>query len=278
MNTKLATDARSTVNIQRKGFYMSPHGKHVEIADALKAAQRNTKLVRPEDFPTALTLPEEAPTFETQLSVTSETTLQAAARLAAEGIEPLCLNFASAKNPGGGFLNGATAQEESLARASGLYSCLLTKKEFYDFHRQQGDLLYSDHMIVSPGVPVFADDHRRLFEAPYLCGFLTSPAVNTGVIKERDAQKLGLIRPTMLRRAHRLLWLAQTAGYTHLVLGAWGCGVFRCDPTMVAGVFSALLTGEGPLAGAFEQVVFAVYDRSKEATTRAAFEKALTDY
>jgi uncharacterized protein (TIGR02452 family) len=273
MNTKLATDARSTVNIQRYGFYTSPHGKRVEIAEALGAAQRSTQLIRPEDFPPTLLLSEDAPTFETKLTVTSETTLRAAARLAAEGIEPLCLNFASAKNPGGGFLNGATAQEESLARASGLYSCLLMKKEFYDFHRQQGDYFYSDHMILSPGVPVFADDHGRLLEAPYLCGFLTSPAVNTGVIRERDAQKTGLIRPTMLRRAHRLLWLAKTSGYTHLVLGAWGCGVFRCDPTLVAGVFSELLLGDGKLAGAFERVVFAVYDRTKEATTRAAFER-----
>ncbi len=250
----------------------------MEIADALKAAQSNTKLLRPEDFPQSLSLSESSPRFTTQLSVTSETTLQAAARLASKGIEPLCLNFASAKNPGGGFLNGATAQEESFARASGLYSCLRTQKEFYDFHRQQGDLLYSDHLILSPGVPVFADDHGRLLEAPYLSGFLTSPAVNAGVIKERDCEKLDLIRPTMLRRAHRVLWLAQREGYTHLILGAWGCGVFRCDPTMVAGVFSALLTGEGPLVSAFEQVVFAVYDRTRDATTRTAFEKAFTDY
>ena len=37
-----------------------------------------------------------------------------------------CLNFASGKNICGGFLKGSTAQEECLARASGLYSVLLS--------------------------------------------------------------------------------------------------------------------------------------------------------
>ena len=60
--------------------------------------------------------------------VTPETTLGAVQRLAEEkgttGDNLALLNFASARNPGGGFLGGSNAQEESLARCSALYACL----------------------------------------------------------------------------------------------------------------------------------------------------------
>jgi uncharacterized protein (TIGR02452 family) len=85
------------------------------------------------------------------------TSLASARTIAARGTTPLVLNFASAKNPGGGFLNGARAQEESLARSSALYPCL-RKSGMYDHHRASGDCLYTDWMIVSPEVPVYRDD------------------------------------------------------------------------------------------------------------------------
>jgi uncharacterized protein (TIGR02452 family) len=48
------------------------------------------------------------------------------------------LNFASAKNPGGGFLNGSLAQEENICLCSALYSCINQKKvlDMYSHNRK----------------------------------------------------------------------------------------------------------------------------------------------
>ncbi|MEO0601399.1 MAG: TIGR02452 family protein, partial [Myxococcota bacterium] len=78
------------------------------------------------------------------------------------------LNFASARNPGGGFINGARAQEEDIARASGLYPCLLQAPVYYDANRETRSLLYTDHLTYSPRVPFVRERNRRLLETPFL--------------------------------------------------------------------------------------------------------------
>ena len=91
----------------------------------------------------------------------NDTTLAAARALVADGFKPVALNFASARNPGGGFLNGARAQEESLCRASALYACI-NGNAMYRHHAPLPGGFYTNYAIYSPAVPVFKDDdgHR----------------------------------------------------------------------------------------------------------------------
>ena len=70
-------------------------------------------------------------------------------------------NFASASNPGGGVIHGATAQKECLCRCSYLYFCLNTPDMwdgFYTPHRQAGNTLHNDDIIYTPDVTVFKSD------------------------------------------------------------------------------------------------------------------------
>ena len=184
------------------------------------------------------------------------------------------LNFASARNPGGGFLNGAQAQEEALCRASALYTCLLRAPEFYDHHRAHRDPFYSDRVIHSPAVPVFRDDRGRLLDEPYTAGFLTAAAPNAGVVLRTAPERAPELPRALAVRAERVLETAAAHGYRRLVLGAWGCGVFRNDPARVAGAFRALLGPGGRFERAFEHVVFGVLDRTPGAVVRGAFEEA----
>ncbi|TDE28961.1 TIGR02452 family protein [Actinomadura sp. 6K520] len=262
--------AQETVAILERGDYPAPSGRTVSIAESLARAVQGTVLYRPDELDDLLERLPAAPGTDTRIEVTGETTLAAAHRLRAPGTVPFALNFASAKNPGGGFLNGAHAQEEGLARSSGLYESLRSAREYYDFHRAQRDLLYSDHMIYSPHVPVFRDDAGRLLEEPYEVAFLTSPAPNRGAI--RDAAQAARIPDVLSLRARKLLAVALANGHGRLVLGAWGCGVFRNDPAEVAEVFAEQLRPGGRFAGRFEHVVFAVWDTAEGAPRHAAFQ------
>ncbi|AYC36933.1 TIGR02452 family protein [Streptomyces griseorubiginosus] len=187
------------------------------------------------------------------------------------------LNFASARNPGGGFLNGAQAQEEALCRASALYTCLLRAREFYDHHRAHRDPFYTDRVIHSPAVPVFRDDRGRLLDSAHLVGFLTAAAPNAGVVRRTAPERVAELPRALAVRAEQVLSVAVAEGYRRLVLGAWGCGVFQNDPAQVAGTFRTLLAPGGQFAGAFEHVVFGVLDRTPGAVVREAFVRAFAE-
>ena len=90
------------------------------------------------------------------------------------------LNFASAKNPGGGFINGAMAQEESLAASSCLYKTLTAHETYYKMNRACSTMIYTDHAIFSPDVVFFRDGRFGLLKEPVEASVLTLPAVNMG--------------------------------------------------------------------------------------------------
>ncbi|SNR83786.1 TIGR02452 family protein [Actinoplanes regularis] len=260
MSARLRAIAQETVEITERGHYDGPDGR-VAIADQVARSVAGTRLHLPGDD-----LPEPVPAAGPPvIEVTAESTLWAARRI---GGDPAALNFASARNPGGGFRTGAQAQEESLARSSALYPCLLAAGDFYDHHRAERSLLYTDRVIYAPSVPVFRDDKGRLLPAPHPVSFLVSAAPNRSAITRGQPESLPEIGDTLERRAARVLRVAAAHGHRELILGAWGCGVFGNDPDQVAAAFATALAA----APWFDRVVFAVLDRGGR--TREAFERA----
>ncbi|ANP50989.1 uncharacterized protein (TIGR02452 family) [Streptomyces griseochromogenes] len=270
MSARLRGIAMETEEIVAAGGYRAPDGREVSVAAATEAARAGTRMYGPEPVPVPTDRDEE-PFFE----VTGESSLEAARRLADAPVA--VLNFASARNPGGGYLNGAQAQEEALCRASALHTCLLEARAFYDHHRAHRDPFYTDRVIHSPAVPVFRDDRGRLLPEPYLAGFLTAAAPNAGVVRRTAPERAGELPAALAARAGRVLETAAAHGYRRLVLGAWGCGVFQNDPAQVAGAFRTLLGPGGRFARTFDHVVFGVLDRTPGATVREAFVRAFPE-
>lgn len=259
MSDRFRAIARETVEIAERGHYRVG-AEQIRIGDDVTRAVAGTRLYLPDD-PTAQPVSVHS---EPAIEVTNESSLAACRRL---GGDVACLVFASARSPGGGFLKGAQAQEESIARSCALYACQRTTPDFYAYHRSQRTLLYSDRIIYSPGVPVFRDDDATLLATPYPVSFLTSAAPNTAAIAREQPGELADVPAALANRTARVLAVAAAHGHRRLALGAWGCGVFGNDPAEVATVFAAALR-DRPW---FEHITFAVLDTHRDTPTYRAF-------
>ncbi|OJA15028.1 hypothetical protein AZE42_05249 [Rhizopogon vesiculosus] len=192
------------------------------------------------------------------------------------------LNFASATRPGGGFLNGAQAQEESIARSSTLYPSLMTDsaQRFYRLHnhdRKGG--FYHHAMIYTPSVVVLKDDAGN-WTSPFEADVLTSAAVNAGDVRKKIGDQLERaeiekrIESTMKERMARILFLFEQQGAKNIVLGSFGTGVFRNNVEVVARIWAELLMVKGArYRHSFHRIVFAILGKDTFTTFKHSFEK-----
>jgi uncharacterized protein (TIGR02452 family) len=109
------------------------------------------------------------------VKIANESSLAATRRL---GGDIACLVFASARNPGGGFLNGAQARGVAGPRFRPIPRACAQPGSSTATIESIRTLTYSDRAIYSPAVPVFRDDHGVLLPAPYPVSFLIAAAPN----------------------------------------------------------------------------------------------------
>lgn len=177
---------------------------------------------------------------------------------AAAGLDtPLVMNFADALTPGGRFLYGAATQEESLCRASTLYTSLTSPKaaEMYRYHWEHPSPVNSDYMLLSPEVCVFRGTDRSFLDKPYYLSVISAAAPDRCTRAARVPREE--LDRVIKRRLRNLFTVAALHGYPSLVLGAWGCGAFGNDVHCVARCFYELLAEES-YAKHFNEIVFAI--------------------
>ena len=258
--------AAETSQILDAGGYRNGSGGHVDLSAVIENAVHNTIHFREGEVPNVAAWTPR----DTVIEVRNETTFSAAKRLEEVGLRTLALNLAAAKSVGGGWKNGARAQEECLCRGSGLSRCLEANREFYEFHRQRGGGLYSDWMMLHPSVPVFRGDEpeEALLDTFWTTSFLTAVAPNAKAVHHATDR----IRPAFQRRIEKVLSIALAHNFDALVLGAWGCGAFGNDPRDIAPLFTEAFVGK--FKGAFTHAAFAVLDASVDERMVSPFREA----
>lgn len=258
--------AKETLSILENGFYTSSKKeKNVLISDKVQHCNANSRVYNEHDIQTLLGTPRmKLSSSSTKFEMASEYSITSCLRVSKELSEQdkiVCLNFASAKNVCGGMVGGSLAQEESLGLCSTLYSSLSQfMKEYYDTNKKDPrNGLYNNIMIYSQDCIIIRDDKDfSLLDVPVKTSFISAPAVNKGVAIQRD-MKPELISATMAERIHSILAIAAENNHNILILGAWGCGVFKNEPHDIALQFAKCLKEpNGKFYNVFERVIFAV--------------------
>ncbi|KAI1349438.1 hypothetical protein F5Y01DRAFT_289157 [Xylaria sp. FL0043] len=215
------------------------------------------------------------------------------------------LNMASPLSPGGGFLNGATSQEESLCMHTTLLPAL--RDEFYRIP-ELGVVYTPDVLVFRPTSSLSPSSSDRRTEV----GQSASGEEDKDILPKAERWFVDVVSAAMLRlpetedgqyvssadrelavRKMRVVMRVFAArGCTHVVLGAWGCGAYGNPVSEIAKAWRRVLSpnpipgGEGSKGvkdqksrnknpetwgAVIEEVVFAIQDRGMAAAFARAF-------
>ena len=254
--------------------YESPSGKTINLLGSRQQLLDATKVYR--EAVSAAEMP--AKYSHTKIGCVNDDCLIVAKMLLDQGLNPAVLNMADAYHACGMYNSGSGAQEESLCRASTLS---LTLYQYYNkmwagkagvFLRPVSAYPMDIHFggIYSPGVSVFRDNQETGFalrEIPYQISIISVAALNfkpdhkTNNLEYRTED--GGFTPEgeriMCDKIRTICRIALLNGHDSLVLGAFGCGVFKLKPTLVASFFNQVLV-ETEFRSKFHTIVFAMLE------------------
>ena len=158
------------------------------------------------------------------------------------------LNFASYKNPGGKFLNGSSAQEESLCHESFLYNVLEKHQDYYEWNRKHLNRgMYFNRALYSPNVIFLHNGQKRKADVLTCASPNYSIALKYNNFTKQENQKALESRIKFIKNI-----LAENK-VDVAILGAYGCGVFKQDPYNVANLWKK---GGFPV----KEVIYAIID------------------
>ena len=209
-----------------------------------------------------------------------------AEQLIYSGYNPAILNLASAQKPGGAYQKGSSAQEESLCRSSNLSLSLYqfgdpTYKHIRECAVPQKnpgyplDLNYGG--IYTPNVTFFRNNQTKYFtlkEQPFRCDVITVAALSfSGRNDYSLAEELRFRaadggfnadgEAVMLNKIRTIFRMGVEHGKDALVLGAFGCGVYKLPVPEVVRLFRVVIN-EPEFRNKFRLIVFAIMESTRK--------------
>lgn len=239
-NEHLKLLKEQNVNNRELNSYVMEHTYNmclndIDINGCVRETNRSSRVIYQKDNIDVL------PDGKTDNIIISKKRSFEAARLY-KGKKIAVLNFANNHNIGGSPWT-ASAQEEALCRISTLYPCLEAHKEdFYVKHKTEylkGKMNYygNDDIIYTPNILVFKDDTSLpiMFNKNdcYLVDVITCAAPNLSSVH----YDFDTYEKIMYQRIKRIIQIAKYRRVEVLILGAFGCGVFKNPPEVVASLF-----------------------------------------
>ena len=252
---------RNTIDIVNKGRYVTENGTYYSFPDD------SDMMCKTVFYEREICLPEAVQGCEqTIVEVQNIDCLYAGAQLKERGYNPAVLNMASRRNPGGGVVTGAGAQEETLFRRTNLFRSLYQFAPFAGMYgiktsQYQYPLDRNFGGVYTPDAVYFRESEQKgyaLMDNPVSLSFITVAGMNRpdltaeGMIADHHVEPIKNKIRTIFR-------IGLAHGHDSLVLGALGCGAFRNPPRHVARLFHEVMD-ELEFKNKYRRIVFAILD------------------
>ena len=251
---------QNTIALVNQGFYIAESGKKIVFDNdrMLSGTKFYSQQFDVSDIP--------AIDGHTTIEVVDADCMLEGIRLLDKGYHPAVLNMSNRQTPGGGVLNGAGAQEETVFRRTNIFRSLYQFARFaenYGIRRSAFHYPMDQNFggIYTPSVTVFREEEGngfRLMEEPRELSFISVAGMNRPQLKP-DGMIVDYLLEPIRHKIRTILRIGLVHGHDSLVLGALGCGAFRNPPSQIARLFHEVLM-EKEFADKYRHISFAILE------------------
>ena len=242
----------------------------LSCSDKLEKAIKDTRY-----YAATSKLPDFFPKYETKYRVINGDTIDIALKLKEkENLNYCVLNMASEKHPGGGWDNGASAQEEALFMRSTYCMSLedplkVDKNRRWSYPIQRFGGIYSPNVLIFRDSPKYDYDIWKYKDCKYLDFVAVAAIRHPRLVNGKYSQ---VDRAVMEEKVRTILRISTLHGHKDLLLSAFGCGAFGNPPVEVTDVFLSVFAEE-EFKGRFRHIDFAILDTRNEGNFKVFKEK-----